>query len=217
MAKTDFLSIMVRDVELKWPRLNATYRFNTAEKRSEECPPKAQGAAYSCAWEMNKDDAGKLLKQLKDHFAACKPDKKFTKVFGMKKLESGNIQFSAKRNGVNGQGELSNVPVVIDGQKQPLADRAIWTGSRGSLKVTAYPVTDPQGDAGISMLLDITQVTHAVYGGSGLDDFDSVTTTMSGGEDASLDDFGPAKAAADPFADIPAAKDNADLDDEIPF
>jgi len=40
---------------------------------------------------------------------------------------------------------------------------------------------------------------------------------MSGGDDTSLDDFGPA-TAADPFADIAAAAPANDLGgDEIPF
>ena len=35
----DFKPVMVRNVEFKYPRLHATYKYNTAEKRSEECPP----------------------------------------------------------------------------------------------------------------------------------------------------------------------------------
>jgi hypothetical protein len=39
MAKTDFKPVMIRQVEFKYPRLSETYRYNTAEKRSEPCPP----------------------------------------------------------------------------------------------------------------------------------------------------------------------------------
>ena len=77
-------------------------------------------------------------------------------------------------------------------------------------------MTDPDGNGGISLLIDTVQVTHAVYGGASLDDFDDVATTMSGGENNSLDDFGPAKAA-DPFADIAAAPANDLGGDDIPF
>ncbi len=89
-------------------------------------------------------------------------------------------------------------------------------GSTGSIKVTAYPVTDPDGQGGISLLIDTVQIVNAVYGGGGLDDFEEVASTMSGGSDASLDDFGPAKAA-DPFANIAAPTTTNDLGDEIPF
>ena len=62
----------------------------------------------------------------------------------------------------------------------------------------------------VSLLIDTVQVTHAVYGGGGLDDFDEVPTTMAGGVDASLDDFGPATAQQ------PAPAQD-ELEDEIPF
>ena len=206
MPKSDFKSVMVRNVEFKYPRLSATYRYNTSEQKSEECAPTAQGAAYSIGWEMSNDEASKLHNELKAHYETCQTKSPFSKVFGMKKLDSGNYEFRAKRNGVNSQGQLNEKPRVIDGMKQPLADVAFWGGSKGTLKVTAYPATDPDGNGGISLLIDTVQITHAVYGGGGLDDFDEVATTMEGGIDASLDDFGPAAAPAP-----------AELEDEIPF
>jgi hypothetical protein len=212
MAKTDFKPVMIRNVEFKYPRLNATYRYITAEKKSEECAPTASNAAYSISWEMTAEEAKTLHSELKAHYETCQTKAPFSKVFGMKKLESGNYEFRAKRNGTNSQGAINEKPRVIDGAKQPLADLAFWGGSKGSIKVTAYPVTDPEGIGGISLLIDTVQVTHAVYGGGGLDDFDEVATTMSGGIDASLDDFGPAAAPATQAA--PAAPE---LDDEIPF
>ena len=212
MAKTDFKPVMIRNVEFKYPRLNATYRYNTAEKKSEECAPTASNAAYSIAWEMTAEEAKTLHAELKAHYETCQTKAPFSKIFGMKKLESGNYEFRAKRNGTNSQGQQNEKPRVIDGSKQPLADLAFWGGSKGSIKVTAYPVTDPDGNGGVSLLIDTVQVTHAVYGGGGLDDFDEVATTMEGGIDASLDDFGPATAPAPQAAPAPA-----ELEDEIPF
>ena len=210
MAKTDFKPVMIRNVEFKYPRLNGTYRYNTSEKKSEECAPTASNAAYSIAWEMAADEAKTLHADLKAHYETCQTKAAFSKVFGMKKLDSGNYEFRAKRNGTNSQGALNDKPRVIDGMKQPLADLAFWGGSKGSIKVTAYPVTDPDGIGGVSLLIDTVQVTHAVYGGGGLDDFDEVPTTMAGGVDEALDDFGPAAAPA-----LAAAPD--ELQDEIPF
>ena len=211
MAKTDFKPFMIRSVVFSYPRLAATYKFNTAEKRSEECNPRAQGAAYSLGWEVSKDDARKLHAELKAHYESCVTKAPFAKVFGMKELDNGNVMFSAKRNGVNGQGDENPKPTVIDGMKQSMTDLNFWGGSEGNLKVTAYPVTDPNGIGGISLLLDIVQVTKAVYGGGGLDDFDEVAPT--GGAFSDFD----AKPAADPFADIPKTAAN-DLDmDDIPF
>ena len=211
MANTDFKPTMIRNVEFKYPRLSTTFRYNTAEKRSEECAPTASNASYSVGWEMPQNEAAKLYAELKTHYESCNRKESFSKVFGMKKLDSGNVEFRAKRNGTNSQGALNEKPRVIDGMKQPLADLAIWGGSKGSIKVTAYPVTDPDGNGGISLLIDTVQVTHAVYGGGGLDDFDEVGTTMQGGIDAALDDFGPAAVET---VVAPAA---ALQDDEIPF
>ena len=212
MAKTDFKPVMIRNAEFKDPRLNATYRYNTSEKKSEECAPTASNASYSIAWEMTAEDAKTLHADLKAHYESCGRKEAFTKIFGMKKLDSGNYEFRAKRNGTNSQGTLNEKPRVIDGSKQPLLDTAFWGGSKGSIKVTAYPVTDPDGNGGISLLIDTVQVTHAVYGGGGLDDFDEVATTMQGGIDEALDDFGPATAPAPQAAPAPA-----ELEDEIPF
>jgi len=212
MAKTDFKPVMIRNVEFKYPRLNACYRYNTSEKKSEECAPTASNAAYSIAWEMTADEAKTLHADLKAHYETCQTKAPFSKIFGMKKLDSGNYEFRAKRNGTNSQGQQNEKPRVIDGMKQPLADLAFWGGSKGSIKVTAYPVTDPEGVGGISLLIDIIQITHAVYGGGGLDDFNVVPTTMAGGVDEALDDFGPAAAPAPQVAPAPA-----ELEDEIPF
>jgi len=217
MAKTDFKSVMVRNVEFKYPRLNATYRYNSSEKRSEEAAPTASGAAYSINWEMTKDEASKLHAELKAHFETCQTKGPFQKVFGMKALENGNYEFKAKRNGVNSQGKLNEKPKVIDGQKLPLADVGIWTGSKGNLKVTAYPSQNPQTNPpenGISLLIDTVQVTHAVYGGGGLDDFEEVPTTIASGVEEALDDFGIVTSPTEAFAaDVPAKLE----DDEIPF
>jgi hypothetical protein len=216
MANTDFKPTMIRNVEFKYPRLNSTFRYNTAEKRSEECSPTASNASYSVAWEMPKGEAAKLHAELKTHYESCNRIQPFTKVFGMKKMENGNFEFRAKRNGTNSQGVVNSAPRVIDGNKQPLADLAIWGGSKGSIKVTAYPVNDPDNNGGISLLIDTVQVTHAVYGSAGLDDFDDVPMTMAGGIDAALDDFGPAAAPARAMENGNAAP-AAQLDDEIPF
>ena len=160
---------------------------------------------------MNKEDAGKLHAELKKHYESCVTKAPFSKVFGMKQLENGSVMFSAKRNGCNGQGDQNPIPTVIDGMKQPMTDLNFWGGSEGNIKVIAYPVTDPNNNGGISLLIDTVQVTRAVFGGASLDDFDEVAPT--GGAHAEFD----AKPAADPFADIPRSANNDLAMDDIPF
>ena len=210
----DFLKILAKSVTLQYPKLNQTYRFNTAQKKSEPCAPTASGAAWSVAFDMPKEQAKPIYEELRAHYEACRSRNiklpPFKTVFGMKKLkdengnETGVVQFAAKRNGVKSSGEANKAPTVIDGQKQPLADLAIWGGSKGTVRAWAIAVVDPDGAGGISLLLDAVQVTEARYGDGGMDDFDTI------------------ESKADPFEQKPLSnqardKIRADLDDEIPF
>lgn len=213
MATEDFLKVLAKGT-LQYPKLNQTYRYNTAEKKSEPCAPTASNAAWSVVIEMTKEEARPIYEALRGHYEASKARSPklppFSKVFGMKKLkdeqgnETGMVQFTAKRNGTKSDGSANNFPLVIDGQLQPLADLSIWGGSKGVVRAWAVAVVDPEGAGGISLLLDAVQVTEAVYGGNGLDDFEKV------------------ESKADPFEKVglPDEKRQAiarDLDDEIPF
>lgn len=214
MANEDFKKVIVKDVELKFPRLGETFRFNTAERKSEPCQPTANGAAWTINWVMSADDAKALYNDLKAHYearrAAGKVKAGFTSVFGMKKLEDGTVEFRAKRNGTKGNGEVNKPPMVIDGQKKPLEDPNIWSGSVGTIRAWAAPVTDPDGNGGISMFFDAVQVTEAIYGGGGLDDFDEITVDQEGPAD---DPFGDDAASQPKQAEKTASADW----DEIPF
>jgi len=226
MAKTDFLGVMIRDVEFNFPRLGATWKFNKSENRSEECSPKANGANYSINWDMTEADARALYKQMKAHYNSCSRPIEFSKVFGMKKNDDGSYRFTAKRGGVNAAGELNKAPTVITGMKKPLEDVDIWSGSRGNIKVTAFPTVDPDNIGGISFLIDVVQVVHAVYGSAGLDDFDEIPDgTSTGGENKpEFDDFASepdteveAKPAAKPKPKpkpAPVVEEEDDFDDE---
>lgn len=206
-TNNDFLKVLAKDVVLQWPRLNQTYKYNTAKKASEACAQGAQGAAWSVSWDMTTDDARKLHAELKAHYeAAMLRNPKlpsFSTIFGMKRMEDGKtVTFSAKRSGTKGDGTPNTAPTVIGGDKAPLADLAIWGGSKGTVRAWAYPAVDPDGKGGISMILDAVQVTAPVYGGSGLDDFDEVATGDVFDQVANAQNKTPA----------------ADLgDDEIPF
>lgn len=197
-ANGDFKKLVFKGVDLLWPRIDQTYRYNNAEKRTEPCAATVQGAGYSIAWTTTPAEAKKLKAELQAHYDDCRTRNgklpEFSKVFGLKpvKDEAGKTigaQFTAKKNAMSGQGTPNKAPVVVGPDLQPLEDKAIWSGSKGSVRVLAYPVTDPDGVGGISLLLDAIQVTEAVYGGDNLED-----------------DFGPAQPKANPF-------DSADFDE----
>ena len=105
-----------------------------------------------------------------------------------------------KKRAVSNDGKINKPPRVVDGQLHdiPAEEKAIWSGSKGSIRVRAFPTTDPDGIGGISLLLDTVQVTEAVYGGDNLeDDFDVVGAK-------SLEDDVAASAAAVKQAALPA-------------
>jgi len=180
MAKEDFKSMVVKEVELQWPRLNQPYHFNNAQRRTEACDPMAKDAAYSVSWTMGTEDARKLYTELLEHFKACaardKKIGKFTGIFGHKKDDDGSHMFTAKRNCVNAQGTMTTPPPVVDAHKQPLADKAIWSGSIGSVAFSAVAVADPSQKWGIKLLLSAVQVIKAKYGSTAVDEFDEYET-----------------------------------------
>jgi hypothetical protein len=213
MATEDFLKVLAKGT-LQYPKLAQTHRYNTAEKKSEPCAPTASNAAWSVVIEMTKEEARPIYEALRGHYEASKARSPklppFSKVFGMKKLkdeqgnETGIVHFTAKRNGTKSDGSANTIPLVIDGQLQPLADLNIWGGSKGVVRAWAVAVVDPEGAGGISLLLDAVQVTEAVYGGNGLDDFEKVESKEDPFEKKGL-------------SDEKRKVITQDLDDEIPF
>jgi hypothetical protein len=203
----DFKELMIRSVELQYPRLNGCYRFNSVEKKSEACAPTVTNAAWSVSFKYPEAEAKALYKEMKAHYEACRKRNpklpEFSTVFGMKKLEEGGVSFAAKRKGTTAAGKVNTPPTVIDHKKQPLANLDIWSGSVGTLKISAFPATDPEGKGGISFALSAVQVIKPVYGGSSLDDFDVVDAPDEPGE-----------FTGDPFAATAKKPAAAAMDDD---
>lgn len=206
-TNTDFLKVLVKDTTFHWPRLDQPYRYNSQEKRTEACAPNVTGAGYSIAFDVTMSEAKDLHKMLKAHYNETKSRNsklpEFSTVFGMKKDEAaGTVRFTAKKRAVSNSGELNKPPVVIDGHKKPLAEKNIWSGSTGNLRLLAFAATDPDGKGGISLLLDTVQVVNATYGGDNLDDFEEV----AGGTTITADDDFDAPSASKPApqASVPA-------------
>lgn len=216
----EFHKLVCKNVKLLYPRLDQTYRFNKQKNVTERCAPNVTNAAWSISWEVEPNEARAIYATLRDHYNTVRATKPslppFSKIFGMKKLDSGNVMFSAKRKGVNNAGELNKEPAVLDAKKQPLENRGIWTGSIGSVIANCFPVADDEGVGGISMILRAVQVRTPIYGSDSYDDFDE------------YDDAPPAAASArDSYDDFdepaPAPRQQPQrttaevLGDEIPF
>ncbi len=217
MANPDFKKLMIKDALLAWPKLDQPYRYNSQEKRSEAAPAAAQGAAYSCGFTVSTEEGKRIFLELQEHYKDCMTRNtkltKFSKVFGMKKSEDGTlVTFTAKKRAMSQKGEMNQPPLVLDGQKKELENKRLYTGSVGNAVILAFPVSDPDGNGGVSLILDKLQVTKAVYGSTD-DDFDTVETEViqSDKKEDTLDEFGlpPMKEQQQAATD--------DFDDEIPF
>lgn len=207
-TNTDFLKVLVKDTTFHWPRLDQPYRYNSQEKRTEACAPNVTGAGYSIAFDVTMAEAKELHGMLKAHYNTTRarnsklPD--FSTIFGMKKdEEAGTVRFTAKKRAVSNSGELNKPPVIIDANKKTLAEKNIWSGSTGNLRLLAFAATDPDGKGGISLLLDTVQVVNAVYGGDNLDDFDQVASGSSITADDDFDAPKPMQAANPASAPVP--------------
>ena len=205
----DFLKVMIRDVEFFWPRLDQPYRYNAQTKRTEACAAGAPNAGYSIAWDMPMAEAKKLHAELRKHYEACRSRNaklpEFEQVFGMKKdPNTGTVRFTAKKRAMSADGKINKPPRVLGADLTELGDKAIWSGSKGDLRVLAFASTDPDGAGGISLLLDVVQVKEAVYGGDNLEeDFTPVAPGKTAARDLSeFDDDdvpGPAQRTKAPI------------------
>ena len=190
-TNNDFKKIILKNMELQWPRLDQPYRFNERDKQSEPCAPTAPQAAYSVGFIMSVEDAKAFKAGLVAHYNECKANNKklpdFGSIFGAKLDEEHNIvRFSAKKNAMSRDGNPNKVPTIVGPDQKDLEDKAIWSGSTGHLRLLAFPATNPTtGEGGISLMLDAVQVTDAVYGSDNLED-----------------DFGPA-VQDEPFSAAP--------------
>jgi len=74
------------------------------------------------------------------------------------------------------------------------------------VRAWAVGVISPDGEGGISLLLDAVQVTEARYGDGGMDDFDTVESKAD-----------PFEQARKPLDEQKRESIKQELDDEIPF
>ena len=239
-TKDDFKKFMLHDKLLQYPKLDQTYRYDKSKDTSEPCIQTANQAAWSCGFIVSSEEAEKLWKEFQAHFnerkAADPSIGTFQNVFGMKKRDDGTVFFSAKKNGTKKDGTLNDAPRVLNGDLNDLADKRIWSGSVGTLRVKAFPSSNPSNNTtGISLLLDTVQVTKAVYATD--DDFEKKHMEVEGqpeqpAENSVEADFKPVgETKPDPFGLPPTKQSTAtggsseagnkglqpDFDDEIPF
>lgn len=176
MANPDFHEVILHDVEFVYPRLNGTYKFDHTQSKTVQCKPTAQGAAWSVGIKLPKKQADELIDDLTKHYLSCRDRNdglpEFSGVFGAKSTDDGAVIFTAKKSGADSEGEVKKAPMVLgvneDGKKYQMSGDQLgfWSGSRGHVKMSAYPSKNPQdASGGISLGLNAVIVTEAKRGG----------------------------------------------------
>jgi hypothetical protein len=211
---------IIPNVTAKYPRLNATYKFDSVEQRSVKCDPLDDGAAYEMQFVMDTDTAktlhGLCLEAWKN--AAAMDTRK--KVAGETKPAA--IQESRMMATVVGKAKLKGAygtdkvdpPLQVDAKRNRLpADFMLTTGSRVNLSVTIVPYNTGAVN-GVSLRLRAVQVLELAEGMTASDPFSAV--------DGYVVNETPAASRAsvqnDPFASVsPAPSVAVDLGDDIPF
>ena len=140
-----------------WPRINRTYKYDSAEQRSVPCNPTDEGSAYTLQFRMNEEQAKALYKQMKLAYDSKKESswpEKFVMPF--KKDDDGMFTHKAKLKGAYGN-EPTRKPVHYDakGIKLP-EDFMLTNGSLVNVAIVFVPYN--MRDNGVSLRLRAVQV-----------------------------------------------------------
>ena len=163
MANNNALKVMFYDVTFEYSQLGQDCRNDMAESIREPDQPELPNSVWTIQFNLDAAKARKVRATCKAQFEASDTGKKFRGIFGMKKNNDGSYSLTVNSKDENGQGEVNKPPLVIDGMKQNIADRAFCPGTIGSIRAWAVVVTDKGDNAGISLFFDAVQVTDPVY------------------------------------------------------
>jgi len=155
------MNYLIKGVEVLYPRINKTYRFDTAENRSVPCDPFDDGASYSMQFKMDEAQAKELMGVMAKTYAE-KRDAKWPEKIPMpfKKTDDGMFIGKATLKGAYGK-EATSKPKQYDaGNKELAEDFALTTGSIGNVAVVLFPYH--MREAGVSLRLRAVQVTKYI-------------------------------------------------------
>jgi hypothetical protein len=111
----------INNVTVMWPRINRTYKYDSAEQRSVPCSPLDEGSAYTLQFRMTEDQAKSLYKQMKLAYDSKKESNWAEFVMPFKKDEDGTYTYKTKLKGSYGV-ETTRKPMQYDAKGNKLPD-----------------------------------------------------------------------------------------------
>lgn len=157
------MNYIIENAEVKYPRIDKTYKFDTTENRSVPCDPLDDGATYSSQFILDKAQAKALQVAMVEAYAEkSATDDKWPKElpFPFKKTDDGRYEGKVTFKGAYGK-EVTNKPKQYDGANKELPDDfQLTTGSTANFSVTLVPYN--MATTGVSLRLRAVQVTKYV-------------------------------------------------------
>ena len=214
----------INNVEALWPRINKTYKFDSAERKSVPCPPSDPAAAYEMSFRMTADQAKALWgKMLEAYNASKEPSWPEQPVNPLKREEDSGCYIAKAKLKGNYNGDLTKGVPQYDASGARLADDfMLTTGSMVNVAVKFIPYS--MREAGVSLRLQGVQVVRYKEMEE-QNPFEKVDGFVA--NDANVNPFAsqptaPAPAPqADPFGLPPVQSGSRpashDFNDEIPF
>ena len=152
----------IKNVEALWPRINRTYKFDAAERKSVPSDPKDPLSAYELSFRMSANQAKELFAEMAKAYNERRKTEtawpeKFTNPF-KKEDETGCWIGKVKLKG-NYNGELTQKPKQYDNTGQIYGDDfLLTTGSKINIALTCVPYN--MREAGVSLRLRAVQVVE---------------------------------------------------------
>ena len=205
------LSYRLDGVEVKYPRIDRTYRYSQADSLTIPCKPTENGAAFSLSFLMDKSQADALWKRMREVYTTRQKTEsswptKFAKPFT--EAEDGRWEYKTSLKGAYGK-EITRPPMVVDSLNKKLGeDFELTTGSTVNLSFVFVPYNGHWG-AGVSLRLRAVQGVDYVPRKES-SPFDSVEGGFSAGSTDNVSPFG-AKVEKEATADA-----EEDWEDEAP-
>ena len=177
-------------VDLMYPRLSVTEKWDNAQRKFQICDQSDQGAYWSCSFVLSDADRAAMWEVGAAHYQALTQELNLPPISQGASLfrseqqhkdpEGNPLQgqwiYKAARKTFNAQGHASKRPIVLNGMNQPIDRVDFWSGSKGRLCITMLPTVDPKTNTGgIRLFLDKVQLLEPIYGGG----FDEVPNAAS--------------------------------------
>ena len=207
------MQTIITNAIARYPRLNATYKFDSNEMKSVKCDPMDDGAAYETQFIMGEEEAKQLHQLCMEAWKnarAMDTKKKWPEKPNLlpykKDEETGEIIGKAKLKGAYGS-DKTQPPKQVDAKRNTLpSDFMLTTGSRINLAVTVVPYNTGSVN-GVTLRLRSVQVIELMESEAS-DPFSEVDGYVIGG---ASDDFAGVES------ETASKASDALEDDEIPW